>query len=146
MGELKDENGTVKSLKRRRDEAPECPRDHGRAVGTVDRVAATGLELYQVRLERLPVSSESLCLTHWALVAHSALIRAVLTFLACYHLNTKEISKPSLLLPSHSCLSGSTVPPPSLLNFPFYASYHWIFSWLGVTEFTFRSWKSQSLN
>ena len=83
MGELKDENGTVKSLKRRRDEAPECPRDHGRAMGTVDRVAATGLELYQVRLERLPVSSESLCLTHWALVAHSALIRAVLTFLAC---------------------------------------------------------------
>ena len=73
---MKDENGTVKSLKRRRDEAPECPRDHGRAVGTVDRVAATGLELYQVRLESLPVSSESLCLTRgrWWPIPHSFML------------------------------------------------------------------------
>ena len=87
---MKDENGTVKSWKRRRDEAPECPRDQGRGVGTVDRVAATGLELYQVRLESLSVRLESPCLTQWTLVVHSPPIHAVLSFLVRLASEDKE--------------------------------------------------------
>lgn len=35
-------------------EALECPGAHGRGVWAVQRVAATGLEIYQVTLENCP--------------------------------------------------------------------------------------------
>lgn len=42
------------------------PQGPWQRVGTVERVAATGLEIYQVRLENLPVRLTPPCWTQWA--------------------------------------------------------------------------------
>lgn len=78
---MEDEDWTIKLLNRRGGETLEGPRDHGRGVGTVERVAASGLEIYQVRLESLPGRLESPCWTQWVLVTHSSWIHAILSFL-----------------------------------------------------------------
>lgn len=78
---MEDEDGIVKSVNRRGGETLEGPRDHGRGVETVERVAAFGLEIYQIRLENLPRRLESPCWTQWALVTCSSWIHAILSFL-----------------------------------------------------------------
>lgn len=96
-------------------EALECPGDHGRGVGAVERVAATGLEIYQVRLENLPMRLECPCWTQWALVTCSSWMYAIssfLTGLASWRQMSHQQPSPLPSLHPHSHCQGSSCAPP----------------------------------